>query len=121
MLHVRTALSLLAISVCLAAADIPRTLVSEDEADPIHSAIQRKEVWTLDPARRLRIEAERRFKEGPWSVTNTRPEGLDIDPHDYYSEAPYWWPDPENPSGPYIRKDGQFNPDRFLENKNALN
>src|SRR5262249_35460276 len=32
-----------------------------------------------------------------------------------------WWPDPEKPEGPYIRKDGQANPDRFLANKGALN
>jgi len=34
------------------------------------------------------------------------------DPHDYYSYSPYWWPDPENPDGPYIWRDGEINPDR---------
>jgi hypothetical protein len=35
------------------------------------------------------------------------------DKHDYLSIAPYWWPDPSKPDGkPYIRKDGQTNPDR---------
>lgn len=33
--------------------------------------------------------------------------------HDFYSEATYWWPDPANPNGPYIRKDGMNNPDNF--------
>jgi len=33
--------------------------------------------------------------------------------HDYYSEGTYWWPDPANPDGPYIRKDGVNNPDNF--------
>lgn len=34
------------------------------------------------------------------------------DKHDYYSFPPYWWPDPTKKDGlPYIRKDGQFNPD----------
>lgn len=33
------------------------------------------------------------------------------DKHDYMSLAPYFWPDPSNPSGPYIRKDGQKNPE----------
>lgn len=100
---------------------MPRTFVSEDESDPIHSAIIRKEAWTLDPARRLRAEAEKRVREGPWTVTADRPDGVEIDEHDYYSEAPYWWPNPENPGGPYIRKDGQTNPARFTENKSALN
>ncbi len=105
------------------AADIPMTLVSDDEAEPIHSAIMRKEAWTQDAVRRLRAEAEKKLKEGPWSVTSERPKSLDLDldVHDYYSQAPYWWPDPTNPTGAYVRRDGQTNPDRFLANKNALN
>jgi hypothetical protein len=34
------------------------------------------------------------------------------DPHDYYSYSPYWWPNPEDPDGPYIWRDGETNPDR---------
>ena len=35
------------------------------------------------------------------------------DPHDYFSTAPYYWPNPNTPDGmPYIRKDGERNPDR---------
>ncbi|MBT8236462.1 MAG: alginate lyase family protein [Bacteroidia bacterium] len=34
------------------------------------------------------------------------------DPHDYYSYSPYWWPNPDNPDGPYIWRDGEVNPDR---------
>ena len=96
------------------------TLVSEDEAEPIHSAIVRKEAWTLDPVRRLRADADKRLKEGPWTVTTDRPKGVELDPHDYYSEAPYYWPNPDNPPGPYIRKDGQTNPARFTANRTAL-
>ena len=99
---------------------IPMTLVSEDEAEPIHSAIVRKEAWTQDPVRRLRAEADRRVKEGPWSVTTDRPKGVDLDVHDYYSEAPDWWPNPEDPTGPYIRHEGQANPIRFGANRSAL-
>lgn len=40
--------------------------------------------------------------------------------HDYYSEGRYWWPDPENPDGPYIRKDGQSNPNLFTKHREAL-
>lgn len=117
----RTVLLFIAVVLCAAAADVPQTLLSEEEAEPIHSAIIRKETWTLDPVRRLRAEAEKRLHEGPWSVTSDRPTDLQLDPHDYYSEAPYWWPDPDNPGGPYIRKDGQVNTARFTANKSALN
>ena len=97
------------------------TLVSDAEAEPIHSAIVRKESWTVEPVRRLRAEAERRLKEGPWTVTADRPQGLNLDAHEYYSEAPYWWPQSEDPKAPYVRHDGQINPGRFLSNKTALN
>lgn len=40
--------------------------------------------------------------------------------HDYFSEGPYWWPDPERPDGPYIRRDGERNPDRFDDHRDAL-
>lgn len=100
---------------------MPMTLVSDAEADPLRSAITRKEVWTQDAARRLRAEADRRMKEGPWSVTFERPRGLDLDPHDYYSEAPYWWPNPDDPGGPYILREARLNPDRFNANRSSLN
>jgi len=106
--------------VCAWANGTPVTLVSESEAEPIHSAVVRKEAWTVDPVRKLRLDAERRLKEGPWSVTFDRPLGLTLDPHDYYSQAPYWWPQ-DDPKAPYTRKDGQINPNRFMANKNSLN
>src|SRR5213594_3592179 len=59
-------------------------------------------------------------KAGPWSVTSHRPDDVKADPHDYYSEGPYWWPDPKNPRGPYIRKDGERNPNRFQHNRSDL-
>ena len=40
--------------------------------------------------------------------------------HDYYSEATYWWPDPKNPDGPYIRKDGLNNPANFDFHRQAI-
>jgi hypothetical protein len=83
------------------AGEFPKTLISEDEFDPIHSAIVRKEAWTVDAVRRLRAEAEKQMKEGPWSVTTERPQNIEIDPHDYYSEAP-------------------ANPESFVANKTAL-
>lgn len=59
---------------------------------------------------------------GPWSVSFHRPKGVEAPagPNDYYSEGPYWWPDPKNPGGPYIRKDGERNPARFMENRRDL-
>ena len=40
--------------------------------------------------------------------------------HDFFSEGDYWWPDPANPNGPYIQRDGMTNPDNFVEHRRAL-
>jgi len=61
---------------------------------------------------KLISEAEKCLPARPLSVTEqgiTPPSG---DKHDYMSMGPYWWPDPSKPDGlPYIRKDGQVNPE----------
>jgi hypothetical protein len=103
------------------AAASPATLVSDDEAEPLRSAITRKEVWTQDAARRLRAEADRSLTQGPWTVTSDRPAGLILDPHEFYTEAPYWWPNPDDPIGPYVLHEGRYNADRFTANRSALN
>lgn len=40
--------------------------------------------------------------------------------HDFYSEGDYWWPDPRNPDSPYIQRDGETNPDNFVEHRHAM-
>lgn len=40
--------------------------------------------------------------------------------HDFFSEADYFWPDPKNPDGAYINRDGLTNPDNFLEHRKAM-
>jgi hypothetical protein len=41
-------------------------------------------------------------------------------PHDFFSQADYFWPDPKNPNGPYINRDGQSNPANFNEHRKAM-
>ncbi|MDW6058628.1 alginate lyase family protein [Streptomyces sp. FXJ1.4098] len=53
---------------------------------------------------------------GPWTVTDKDQVPPSGDKHDYFSQAPYWWPTQpkteDNPYGcPYVQKDGQRNPD----------
>ena len=40
--------------------------------------------------------------------------------HDFYSQADYFWPNPKDPNGPYINRDGQSNPDNFDEHRKAM-
>lgn len=61
--------------------------------------------------------ADKALTEGPFSVMDkvrTPPSG---NKHDYLSMGPYWWPDPSIPNGlPYMRKDGEVNPETRGEN-----
>jgi hypothetical protein len=61
----------------------------------------------------VRARADKALKAGPFSVVHPRPRKPPSgDPHDYLSQAPYWWPDPKKPDGlPYIHRDGQTNPE----------
>jgi hypothetical protein len=40
--------------------------------------------------------------------------------HDFYSEGDYWWPNPADPNGPYIQKDGLTNPQNFVAHRLAM-
>ncbi|MCX6239237.1 MAG: alginate lyase family protein [Bacteroidia bacterium] len=40
--------------------------------------------------------------------------------HDFYSEGDYWWPDPKNPDGPFIQRDGMTNPENFVAHRLAM-
>ncbi len=68
----------------------------------------------------LARHVEESLTAGPWSVTYHRPGFATPTPNDYYSQGPYWWPDPKNRGGPYIRRDGQVNPERFTANHRDL-
>ncbi|MBN1302085.1 MAG: alginate lyase family protein [Melioribacteraceae bacterium] len=64
--------------------------------------------------------AEKFLLEEPVTITDFKCERSSGGIHDYYSEGDYWWPDPANPAGPYIRKDGLTNPENFVEHRKAL-
>lgn len=64
--------------------------------------------------------AESFMNTEPPSVTYHKSPAVSGNPHDYFSEGTYWWPDENNPGGPYIRRDGEVNPDNFGYHLNDL-
>jgi hypothetical protein len=57
-------------------------------------------------------EANALLEAAPVSVLDKGQPGPSGDPHDYFSIAPYFWPDPARPGGlPYTRQDGRINPE----------
>jgi alginate lyase len=74
------------------------------------------------PRERQRVldAANRYLKDPPITVTASRSPRSAGGPHDYFSEGDYWWPDPANPGGPYIQRDGVSNPNNFDDHRRAL-
>ena len=64
--------------------------------------------------------ANKYLTEAPVTITASRSARSAGGVHDYFSEGDYWWPDPANPGGPYIQKDGLTNPDNFVAHRHAL-
>ncbi len=60
------------------------------------------------------------LKEMPVTVTAAHSPRSAGGKHDFFSEGDYWWPDPKNPDGPYIQRDGLTNPDNFVEHRRAM-
>lgn len=77
----------------------------------------RKSINAKDPSlmpayRQLLKDADKALQFGPVSVMEKKNEPPSGNKHDYMSLAPYFWPDPAKADGlPYIRKDGQTNPE----------
>ena len=71
-------------------------------------------------APRVTRKAQEYLSEEPRTVTADRCDRSAGGVHDFYSEGDYWWPDPDNPDGPYIRRDGMTNPDNFVAHRRAM-
>ncbi|EOR95597.1 hypothetical protein ADIARSV_1203 [Arcticibacter svalbardensis MN12-7] len=65
-------------------------------------------------------EAKWAMTQLPQTVTSTFSSRSAGGLHDFFSEADYFWPDPEHPDDPYISRDGLTNPDNFLEHPKAM-
>ena len=60
------------------------------------------------------------LSEQPVTVTASSSARSAGGKHDFFSEGDYWWPDPKNPTGPYIQRDGESNPGNFVAHRQAM-
>ena len=102
-------------AAALYSAGIPEVLLAGRKARPLPSI----DVAAIDRQRILRA-ADQYMGEAPITVTAFTAARSAGGKHDYFSEGDYWWPDPKNPGGPYLQRDGQSNPDNFTEHRHAL-
>ncbi len=64
--------------------------------------------------------ANRFITEKPITVTANIAKRSTGNKHDFYSEGDYWWQNPNDLEGPYIRKDGLSNPDNFIAHRKSM-
>ena len=81
----------------------------------------------LDSAQVARLErprvvaaAERYLRDAPVTITAFPAPHSAGGPHDFSSDGDYWWPDPRSPDSPYVRRDGETNPDNFVAHRDAM-
>ena len=94
-------------------------LVTAPSAPRAHAQTTRAQLVRVE-RRRVVAAADRYLKESPVTVTATRAARSAGGPHDFYSEGDYWWPDPKNPDGPYVQRDGETNPENFVAHRDAM-
>jgi hypothetical protein len=78
------------------------------------------DVAAIDRARILKA-AQAALAIEPITITKFRAPLSEGGPNDFYSNGDYWWPDPAKTNGlPYIRRDGQSNPDNFTKHRRCV-
>lgn len=69
---------------------------------------------------RILKAANQYLEELPATITSSTSSRSAGGMHGYFSEGDYWWPDPKNPGGPYIQRDGMSNPGNFNDHRRYL-
>lgn len=87
-----------------------------------HTAGAQERHFTFASSERARVlkAANQYLKEAPITITASTSPRSSGGVHDFFSEGDYWWPDPQNPDGPYIQRDGMTNPKNFVDHRRYL-
>lgn len=114
--HLITMLAVLTLNITASAYTPPKTpvtfVLNSNKLNTTKTKIWNKDAAVMDAYKQLLKDAGKALKEGPFSVMEKKQVPPSGDKHDFMSLAPYHWPDPSKPDGlPYIRKDGQTNPE----------
>ena len=89
-------------------------LFSESEVNNLKNTVSGEKLAAF------RNDMEDLFDAPLESVTEKKRSVPGIERNDYVSLATYFWPDENNPDGPYIQRDGFVNPDGALYDKDKL-
>jgi len=103
----------LLLSLCALAA-----IARHQQEKPGHALMKQQALALLK--KQVLTEADWAMRQAPITVTASSSPRSAGGKHDFFSEADYFWPDPKNPDGPYINRDGLTNPDNFVEHRKAM-
>ena len=91
--------------------------ITNSTSRPVELAI---DLATLERDRILKAAAAALVQE-PLTITKYPAPQSAGGPHDFYSNADYFWPDPDTPGGlPYVSRDGLSNPNNFSAHRQAM-
>ena len=96
-----------------------RTFLQSTAAAAVLRAAPKFDLAAIERPRVLKA-ANQYLSAEPITVTAASSPRSSGGVHDFFSEGDYWWPDPANPNGPYIQRDGMSNPDNFVEHRRAM-
>jgi|GEM_PF-573290 hypothetical protein len=90
----------------------PIFTLDADYINRARSLTKQEESSCAQALKALRAKADAALRQEPLTIVNKPIVPPSGDKHDYMSVGPYWWPDPDTPDGlPYIRRDGERNPE----------
>ena len=94
-------------------AQVPPVLILDgNHLVQLKKKVQQKDKTTLSLVDSLKKQADGLLKMKPVSVMEKEFTPVSGNKHDYMSQAPYFWYDSSKTNGlPYIRRDGQHNPE----------
>jgi hypothetical protein len=95
--------------------------MTDGKGDHLMSANEKyyQRVLDIEKPRILR-KASAYLEAAPRTVTADRCARSRGGVHDFYSEGDYWWPDPNKPNGPFIRRDGETYPGLFVAHRQSM-
>ena len=103
-------------------ADPPRIfLLDANHLEAIRQRLRKNDAELAPAWAKLEREAQAALGAGPFSVVSKPVVPPSGDKHDYMSQAPYFWPNPDTPNHlPYVRRDGERNPEinRITDHQN---
>ncbi|UOQ86922.1 alginate lyase family protein [Gracilibacillus salinarum] len=78
-------------------------------------------VWSPSYMNWIMTKANKSINKRPVHITDSIADKSMGNKHDYYSNADYWWPNQDTENGlPYVKRDGESNPQVFSDHRKIL-